>query len=423
MPTDRAPEWFADAERIYRIPQEVKEPGDFNRIGLVPPDLIRGPSIDNTDELERIRRVCDARIISYITFSNRYLDTEQRHDWRFRLADAPELCIYDEKSVRERSLFADQKDPRRLDICQNTEELVQEMLREVRLYMEAGLDGIFVDHGCGVTRCYGEELGVHEHIYHQDDIEDLPEEYLRFTPGKEGPCDDPLGNYAYAKLLGRAMEVMDEYGNDKIIVINSTFWPFYYSARPIRKFVMYMIRHPRTIPGIFWENCHAGMLESHITVPRRYISAENDDDITVRWGNWDQWLKLAEMPESWVERGKRQLALGYYGGDDPVDDAFFSFATAKLSNLIWDVGGEPGMRFCRFRLGSPVDPGMVVKEGMYIRRYEEGFVAVNPSDRLISSSVEYDGVLDHYSGSRIGAVDGGVELEIPPRSGRVYLRS
>jgi hypothetical protein len=387
---------------------------------LLPPDLVRGPGVGKEDLIEKYHEV-GTKVISYITFSNRYLDPDQPRDWRFRLADAPELCIYDEKSVRERSLFADQVDPRRLDICQNTEELVQEMLREVRLYMEAGLDGIFVDHGCGVTRCYGEELGVHEHIYHQEDIEGMPESYLRFTPGVEGPCDDPLSNYAYAKLLGRAMEVMDEYGKDKIIAINSTFWPFYYSARPIKKYVMYMIKHPRTIPGVFWDNCHAGMLESHITVPRKYISPDHDDEVTIRWGNWNQWLDLAVTPEKYIEQGKRQLALAYYGKDDPRDDAFFSFATAKLSNLIWDSGGEPGRRFCKFRLGLPIDASMKEENGIFSRRYERGFVAVNPGTGVRSSSVESDSVVDYYSGKSISSKGGMVSITIPPESGRIFL--
>jgi hypothetical protein len=70
-----------------------------------------------------------------------------------------------------------------------------------------------------------------------------------------------------------------------------------------------------------------------------------------------------------------------------------------------------------------VDPGVVEREGMYFRRYEEGFVAVNPSDSLISSKVEYDCVVDYYSGSGIDGVEGNVAISIPPQSGRVYLRS
>ncbi len=419
MPVDRTPDWFEHAELIYRLQGD-----DFSKYieenSLVPPALVRGPGPDKEQEIKRYHDI-GTKVISYITFSNRYLNPDQPKDWRFRLADAPELCIYDEKSVRERSLFADSVDPRRLDICQNTEELVQEMLREVRC-MEAGLDGIFVDHGCGVTKCYGEELGVHEHIYHDEDIEGVPEGYLRFTPGLPGPCDDALSNYSYAMLLKRAMDVMDEYGKDKIIAINSTFWPFYYSARPIKKYVMYMPKNLRIVPGIFWENCHACMVESHITVPRRFISAEDDDDVTVRWGRWEDWLRLAEIPEKYAKQGKRQLALSYYGKDDPKEYAFFSFATAKLSNLIWDVGGESGMRFCKFRLGEPMDAAMQVDGSAYYRRYERGFVVVNPSDLPTSTSVESSKVIDYFTGDALPASKDHVSVSLAPKSGRVYLQ-
>lgn len=419
MPVDRTPQWFTEAEIMYTLSGD-DFPGYVRDKCLVPPDLVRGPGVGQEKQIQRYHEL-GVRVISYITFSNRYLNPDQPKDWRFRLADAPELCIYDEKSVRERSLFADSVDPRRLDICQNTPALVEEMLREVRCYMEAGLDGIFVDHGCGVTKCYGEELGVHEHIYHQEDIDGLSEDYLRFTPGLPGPCDDALSNYAYAMLLKRAMEVMDEYGRDKVIVINSTFWPFYYSPRPIKKYVMYMPRNLRTVPGIFWENCHACMVESHITVPRRFISAEHDDDVTVRWGDHANWLKLAQIPERFEKQGKRQLALSYYGKDDPVEDAFYSFATAKLSNLIWDVGGPPGMRFCKFKLGMPLDDEMRKENKLLYRRYQNGFVAVNPSDRRASASVESGSVVDYFSGNTVAAKSGKTAVELGPQSGRVYL--
>ncbi len=417
MPLDRTPDWFRNAEFMYKIPGD--DPAAYvDDRGLIPPDVVRGPGVGSEKLIEKYHEM-GTRVISYITFSNRYLNPEQPKDWRFRLADAPEFCIYDEKSVREKSLFADSVDPRRLDICQNTEGLVEEMLREVRLYMEAGLDGIFVDHGFGVTKCYGEELGVHEHIYHEENIAGLKEEYLRFTPGRPGPCDDPLGNYAYAMLLRKAMGAMDEYGEDKVIVINSTFWPFYYSAQPVKKFVMYMPKQLRIVPGIFWDSCHACMVESHVTVPRRYISKDDNDDVTVRWGEWDQWVKLGQMPEVYEARGKRQLALGYYGKDDPKEDAFFSFATAKLSNLIWDVGGEPGLRFCSFRLGAPLEESET-EGSVHYRRYEGGLVAVNPSDVRCSASVKTGNLLDRFSGEVLAASGGSVRVELGPGTGRVY---
>ncbi len=420
MPVDKVPEWFRNAELAYPLSGD-----DFRRYlkenDLVPPTLLRGPGVGREKEIERYHDL-GVKVISYITFSNRYLNPEQPKDWRFRLADAPELCIYDEKSTRERSLFADSVDPRRLDICQNTEALAEEMLREVRVYMESGLDGIFVDHGCGVTKCYGEELGVHDHIYHSDDIKALPESYLRFTPGLPGPCDDALGNYAYAMLLRRAQDVMDEYGKDKIIAINSTFWPFYYSARPIKKFVMYMPKHLRIVPDIFWENCHSCMVESHITVPRRFISADHDDDVTVRWGRWDDWLRLDQIPDEFEKQGKRQLALSYYGKDDPKEDSFFSFATAKLSNLIWDYGGEPALRFCKFTLGAPTDSRMHSENGIFIRRFERGFVAVNPSNKPASTAIASGKVTDVFSGTTRVPVRGRLKIGLKPETGRVYLR-
>ncbi|MFQ6079678.1 MAG: hypothetical protein ACE5NJ_11170, partial [Thermodesulfobacteriota bacterium] len=141
MRVNRVPEWLAKAEFIYPLKGK-----DFRKFaeerGLILPTFVRGPGVGSEEVIRQYHHL-GIKVISYISFSNRKLDPDQPKDWRFRLADAPELCIYDEKSVRERCIFADQDDPRRLDICSNTEEIVQAMLKEVRKYMEAGLDGLF----------------------------------------------------------------------------------------------------------------------------------------------------------------------------------------------------------------------------------------------------------------------------------------
>jgi len=163
------------------------------------------------------------------------------------------------------------------------------------------------------------------------------------------------------------------------------------------------------------------MVESHITVPRRFISADHDDDVTVRWGRWDDWLKLARIPEKYEKQGKRQLALSYYGKDDPKEDSFFSFATAKLSNLIWDSGGEPALRFCKFTLGAPIDAEMRIENGIFIRRFERGFVAVNPSKKPASTQIESGKVTDVFSGTTKAPVRGRLKIGLKPETGRVYL--
>jgi hypothetical protein len=164
------------------------------------------------------------------------------------------------------------------------------------------------------------------------------------------------------------------------------------------------------------------MVESHITVPRRFISANHDDDVTVRWGNWAEWAKLDETPEEYARQGKRQFALSYYGKDDPKEDCFFSFATAKLSNLVWDVGGEPGMRFCKFRLGMPREDSMATDGEIYYRTFERGFVAVNPSEEeSASANIDSGDVADLFSGDTLVARNGRVSVKLGPGTGRVYL--
>jgi len=419
-----APRWIADAETKFTLPRDVDLRAYCSERGVLLPDIARakGPG----DE-EFIRRHHDlgVPVLSYITFSNRRLEPDERSfPGAFRLADAPELAIYDEKSVRERSIFADQDDPRRLDICSNTPALVEAMLREVRAHMEAGLDGLFLDHPFGVTRCFGEEFGIHDHIYHHDDIADLPEDYLRFAPGREAPCDDPLGNYAYAMLLNRAQQVMDEYGPGKTLMLNTTFWPFYYSSQPIPKFVMYAPHYPRTVPGVYWEHGHSCLLESFIVVPAKLIRPDTNSDQGIRWQDFDRWMHLAETPPQRIAEGKRQVALPYFGAGDQRDNAYFCFAAAKLADLIWWSGpAPPGGEFCGFRLGRPADPDYLTEGEVRYRRYPHGFVACNPTDAEHKVSVEIPQrkVEDLYEARARTASSGRLEITLPPQSGRVYL--
>jgi hypothetical protein len=427
VPSDEAPQWVRDAELSYPLPADRDFAEVIKERGLVPPDVVLdgGPTAQALHD--RYHEI-GTKVLPYITFSNRYLDPDQKDDWpRFRLADRPELCVYNIKSVRERSLFADSVDPRRMEVCSNTEDFCEAMMEEVRHYLEAGADGLFLDHAFGPEKCYGEEFGIHPHLYHDQDLAPYTEQQLRFAPGAAAPNDNALGNFAYAMLLQRAQRLMDTYGPDKAMMLNTTYWPFRYSAQPIRKFVMYAPTHPRLVPDIIWQSGHICMVESHAVVHKYLIAADSDEEIPARWGNFDLWSRLDQTPERYHKAGKRQVALPYFAKarlGEFREDAFYSYATAKLHDMIWmtQLGG-PGEEFLKFRLGKPLSDRCMCTDGLYLRAYERGVVAVNSNPKAHRLAIPVPGrrAKDLFEGRDLPVHARDLDVTVPPESGRVYL--
>jgi hypothetical protein len=432
MPSECAPKWVAEAELDYNLPRDVDFKQCLKEKGLVAPDFAThvGGRKGNGKITERYHEV-GAKVLPYVTYSNRFYIPEKEFDedtWKFRALTRPELFIYNEKSTRERSLFADQKDHRRTEICPNTHEMVEVAEQEVEELMRMGYDGFFVDHGFGPTKCHGEALGIHRHIYHEEDIGGFPESYLRYSPGAvDAPNDDPLGAYAYGMLLRRVQKTMDRHGSENILILNTTYWPFYYSPEPFKKFVMYAPKNPRIIPGVIWESGHCMMVESHVCVPEWLIRPDSKEKTAMRWGNFALWHRLDETPKQHRDVGKRIVCLPGFGGSklgDLREDAFYCYALGKTHNMIWNAHlGDPTEEFCRFKMGKPLEDECSFQDGIYYRVFEKGAVAVNPDtmERKTGLQVGVEKATDLFRGEPISCRSKVLDVTIPPEGGRIYL--
>lgn len=154
--------------------------------------------------------------------------------------------------------------------------------------------------------------------------------------------------------------------------------------------------------------------------------------------SWEFVYRLSvDLEKAWHAMPPRRMFVLSYPWDR--NEAFFCYATAKLSNLPWAAGlgiSDPNHKkfgghfgtypeLINLRLGAPSDVSQYggEKNGeVYIRRYEAGFVVVNPTrqeQKLIfplSKRKKYRDVfaVKESSGNRI-------TLLLPPESGRVYL--
>jgi hypothetical protein len=153
---------------------------------------------------------------------------------------------------------------------------------------------------------------------------------------------------------------------------------------------------------------------------------------TDRWGDWhENWNGLDKK----VPAGKQVCCLSYLGHDTKhslKDDAFFCYASARLMNFIWGAGYSlaqvkddgPVRRLYGLTLGGPVSQEAVV-DGVHFRRFANGLVAVNPTDREQTLAVQGDAptsrLWDVYEEKPLSVERDGVRLILPPQSGRVYL--
>ena len=127
------------------------------------------------------------------------------------------------------------------------------------------------------------------------------------------------------------------------------------------------------------------------------------------------------------------IALSFLGHtrNDTKDDAYYCYAAARLSGFIWTdyqtMGASDASRLYRVELGDPASETRSVS-GIDYRSYTRGVVALNDRPTLkkvrlvLADSLPHAQYEDVYTGRTLVPQDGRLQVEIPPHSGRVYVR-
>jgi len=176
------------------------------------------------------------------------------------------------------------------------------------------------------------------------------------------------------------------------------------------------------VDGVLWES----YLRSSYSTPKEHSSS------------WDSVYRLSiDLEKKWLMTPPQRTYVLSYPWDR--DEAFFCYATAKLFNLPWSAGvgiADPthaqfGGHFGAYpelvnlRLGAPIDAGQYGGEKIgevYVRRYEKGFVVVNPAvtkQNIVLPPLKRSKIQDIFAGKTISADS--IRASLPPQSGRVYL--
>ncbi|MEI6501155.1 MAG: putative glycoside hydrolase, partial [Armatimonadota bacterium] len=174
-----------------------------------------------------------------------------------------------------------------LNTCLHQRGLREAAVRQVRMLMERGYDGVFIDLAGPTVECYGDKLGKHQH------------EHPEWS-----------NTQAYEELLKAIYGEVKRFGDDRIVMQN-------------------------TCTGIIqshWASCDSQMLEA---VP--YAAGSTALRMTAPELLWTT-LRQADA----VKAGKVPVILPYFGGVADLQAvkaaALNSYAWARVSGFLWADG-------------------------------------------------------------------------------------
>ncbi len=315
------------------------------------------------------------RVFPYMTFYQAALaETYQE----MSLSEHPDWILINANGRWAPTGFWESEDAKNMYCtCPNVAGYADAVLAYVKILMERGAAGIFLDNVHPNRECFGEKFGRHKH---------------RFGTQIE----------AFADLMRRARELIKSYDPDGALLINSA--------------------DPATLPAEFWPSTDSEMSESYICT---WVATD-------RWGDWHKnWNGLDKK----LPAGKQVCCLSYLGHDTKhsfKDDVFFCYASARLMNFIWGagydkakVGDDSAMRTINgLTVGQPTAPE-AVDDGVHYRLFKNGLVAVNPTESentlALPARLPTSFLWDVYDEKEVAGGAEGIVLTLPPQSGRVYL--
>lgn len=306
------------------------------------------------------------RVIAYMTIYQMPMDSSYQGN---KLADHPEWVLIDANGENSRSCFWNSENYRWYEVCDNSPGYRKAVLDYVKRILDSGVDGIFIDNAHPAAQCFGEKLGKHKHA----------------VPGTDNAA-------AWASLVREIVRVVKAKNPDNVVILNPGE------------------------PSDFLRGLADGiMIESYICTHAS----------KTRWHNWDRILQWAR---DWGDGPDQIVALSYIGhtSNPPREDAFYCYASAKLSGFLWAdwySKFEEYKDLFSLRLGPP--QGRMHRQGpIYYRAFENGVVAVNPGSQPASLSLPMPGhyaVVDQFTGKLVDLERSILRVEIPAESGRIYV--
>lgn len=291
-----APQWLREAEvyNLYYRPaaQWTDEVVEQQLRGF---PFIIGSTPDQA-ALDRCHRA-GLRLLHYVTYTC-LLDTVQQardggvvySEWTESidcesrdLANHPDwVCIDAQGEVQHDAWGLSFHHPWLLNTCLHQPELREAAVRQVRMLMERGFDGVFIDLAGPTVECHGPRFGKHTH------------------------SDDRTNTEAWEDLQRAIYAEVKRHGDDRIVIQNTCV----------------------SILPSHWPYTDGQMLESFP------FAAES----TELRQPWPELLWTARRNAAAIDAGKVVVTLPYFGQGEPAGiqrAATFSHTYAQLAGFLW----------------------------------------------------------------------------------------
>jgi hypothetical protein len=355
-----APKWLRDAEICNFYYRPVAQWTD----AVVQKSLKRFPLIVGSTPDKAALEKCHkagVRVLHYVMY-NCLLDTAMQvrggapvySEWLEAgdcesrdLKNHPDwVCIDAQGKIQKDAWGQAHHHPGLLNTCLHRKGLRDAAVRHVRLLMEMGFDGVFIDLAGPTVECYGPKFGKHKHD----------------SPHKSN-------TEAWEDVMRAVYDTVKQYGDDRIVMQN-------------------------TCTGIMpshWAYCDAQLIEA-------YPYNGDSNDLTATW------------PELWwngnghaqaVAHGKIPVVMPYFerlSAQNTSRSAAISLAYARLFGFLWadaftlqDIGGnyDRADALYRLRLGHPT-AALQWSGGALSRSFEQGTVTLDPVGGAVLPNVPHD---------------------------------
>ncbi len=244
------------------------------------------------------------------------------------------VCIDAQGNIQKDAWGQAHHHPGLLNTCLHQKGLRDAAVRHVRLLMEMGFDGVFIDLAGPTVECYGPRFGKHKH--------DVPRK---------------SNTEAWDDIMRAVYDTVKQFGDDRIVMQN-------------------------TCTGIMpshWAYCDAQLIEAY---------PYNGDfrDLTATWP--ELWWNGHRHSQA-VGHGKIPVIMPYFerlSAQDPSRSASLSLAYARLFGFLWadgftlqDIPGnhDRADAFYRLRLGHPTSE-LRWSGDVLSRSFERGTVTLDP---------------------------------------------
>lgn len=299
------------------------------------------------------------------------------------LVDHPDWVLIREDGERRRPFNRPDYPAGFHQSCCNQPGIAEAYVRGVENVLALGADGVFVDNVHPYPKCFGPELGIHEHL-----------------------DPDASNTEMYRRALMRVYRAVKAHGAQFAVMLNS--------GHPSHDYIGFG-------DSLMWESF----------IFRHGFTGDEGDLSQLR--RVDDWAEVRRAYEDWrefTEAGGSIAPLTYLPTRDlEKPHAFLAYACAKLCGFQqWT--GTAGERqdilrqLYRTDTGRPLEPLREHGPVLY-RRYQRALVAGNSAPEEVRIELPWPiddpHATDLYSGEQLMAGDGRLRVTLPADSGRVFV--